>query len=299
VLCVPGSRDTQWQSGAFCLITPDCLRRQLARAVLDRLREAHFVPGGWRPVRIGGAQIDAVAVIQGVGAGKAFHYRALDCLFGLGEALAIRLEDTAGRAPQELYRQLSALKGSTPEKSRPGSIRHDIGCINAVMSLLHVSDSPENSARESAAILGDDPDAAALLQPSHLADYLTLLASTQPRERRGFEDVLTAVRGRIVAALWKDLPARGRELAAELLGSGELAQPKAGALIAAELPAGPGRHPLAAVLARSFTPADRPAEIGDVPLLLQLHGCAADPWEHAVLATSCYFEPVRPTAGAA
>jgi nucleoside diphosphate kinase len=290
---MPEWDDTQWRNSAFCLLCPDCLRRQLAAAVLGKLRDAGYVPGGWRPVRVGGKQVDGVAEIQGVGAGKAFHYRALDSLFGLGESIAIRLDDTRGRGPDEFYHQLSTLKGSTPEKSRPGSIRYDLGSVNAVMSLLHISDSPGNSARESVAILGPD---AVLLDPSHLGTYLELLASTQCREERDFEDVLTAVRGRLVAVMWQDLSDRGRQVAAGLAAAGELAQPKAGVQIAAELTAA---NPLAAVLARSFTPADGPAEIGEVPLLLQLHGQALDPWEQAVLATSCYFEPVRPTAGAA
>jgi nucleoside diphosphate kinase len=298
---VPEGCDIRWRNTAFCLITPDCLRRRLAEAVLDRLLEAGYAPGGWRPVQIGGRQIDAVAEIQGIGAGKAFHYRALDSLFVLGESLAILLVDTRDRVPDNFYRALRALKGSTPEKSKIGSIRRDLGCINAVMSLLHISDSPENSARESAAILGAGP-AAAWRETSQLGGYLSLLASTQPRESRDFSDVLTAVRGRLIAALWEDLPARGREMAAKLAGSGQLAEPEAGALIAAELPPGAAAHPLAAALARTFTPADSPtgtaAELGNVPLLLELHGCALDSWERAVLATSCYFEPVRPAADA-
>jgi hypothetical protein len=220
----------------------------------------------------------------------------------LGESLAIRLDDTRGRRPDDFYRELRTLKGSTPEKSKKGSIRHDLGCVNAVMSLLHISDSAENSASESAAILGAGP-AAAWREPSQLGGYLSLLASTQPWESRDFSGVLTAVRGRVIAALWADLPARGRELAAKLAGSGQLAEPEAGALIAAELPRAAAARPLAAVLARAFTPADGPAgtaaELGNVPLLLELHGCALDPWERAVLATSCYFEPVRPAADAA
>lgn len=296
---MPNYSDGQWRNSAFCLIAPDCLRRHLGKAVLGRLRDAGCALGGWLPVRIGGSQIDMVAAIQGVGAGKAFHYRALDSLFALGPALAVRLDDTRGRAPEDFYRELSTLKGSTPERSRPGSIRRDLGCVNAVMSLLHISDAPENSARESRAVLGSAAEPAAFLGAAELDGYLDLLISSEPREHRGFDEVLTAVRGRIIAAMWPEVPARGRRLAAELLDSGEFAQPKAGAQVAAELGARAAGDPLVMVLTRSFTPADGPAEIGDAPLLLRLRGCGLDSWEHTVLATSCYFEPVRSPAGAA
>jgi hypothetical protein len=132
---------------------------------------------------------------------------------------------------------------------------------------------------------------------STLSGYLAMLAQTQPGEVRGYAEVLTAVRGRIVAALWHQLTGAGRALATELSCQGELADPKAGARIAAELSPAAGGHPLAATLPLAFDPVGPPIDMAEVAQVLAMYGCGLDAWEYAVLATSRYFEPVRPAGG--
>ena len=286
-----------WNRSVFGLISPDALRRHLAPQILARLREAGVTPTGWRSVRIGGAQIDAVADIQKAGAGQTFRYRPLDALFAIGPALALRLQDQQERPPEQLYGDLQRLKGrTTPGASEAGTIRHDLGLINAVLSLVHLSDSPSNSAQESRVILGpvaEDPDRA-WAPADGLAGYLDALTAGLQPERRRFGDVLTAVRGRIAAALWTELTEAGRRTVADLVQRGALAEPAAGTRIAAELSPAALAHPLADVLRLPFTPGGPPVDIADVQGLLRLHGCALDTWEFVVLATSIYFEPVRP-----
>jgi nucleoside diphosphate kinase len=282
-----------WQDSVFCLISPDSVRAQRVEAILQRLRAAGFAVAGWREVRIGGRQIDAVAEIQNAGAGDTFRYRALDALFALGPAIALRLRDELPRPAAERYELLRRLKGGTPPRSVPGSIRHEVGSVNAVLSLLHISDSPANSERESAAIMGRSPSVPAFHEASSLAPYLAALGRTQPRETRGYGEVLTAVRGRIVARLWHGLGEGGRKLAGDLIERDELDQPDAGTRILGEAGDGAARHPLAPVLAHPFDPTGPPLDMADLGLLLRLHGCECDAWETAVLATSQCFEPVR------
>jgi nucleoside diphosphate kinase len=287
----------EWNRSVFGLISPDALRRHLAPHVLARLRDVGVVPTGWRSVRIGGAQIDAVADIQKAGAGQTFRYRPLDALFALGPAVALRLRDQQGRPAEQLYGDVQRIKGhTTPGAFEAGTIRHDLGLINAVLSLVHLSDSPSNSAQESRAVLGpvaDDLDPA-WAPADTLAGYLDAVTAGQQPEWRGFGDILTAVRGRIAAALWTELSEAGRQTVADLVRRGVLAEPGAGALIAAELSAAASAHPLADVLRLPFELGGPPVDMADVQGLLRLYGCALDPWEFVVLATSIYFEPVRP-----
>jgi nucleoside diphosphate kinase len=290
---------SDWSHSVFGLISPDAVRRHLAPQVLSRLEEVGVVPTGWRSVRIGGAQIDAVADIQQAGAGQTFRYRPLDALFRLGPAIALRLGDRLARTSEELYADIIRVKGRTTAGCfEPGTIRHDLGLINAVLSLVHLSDSPTNAALESRAILGAiaEESGRSWAAAETLAGYLAAAAAGHPVEGRGFTEVLSAVRARVVAVLWTELSDAGRRAFGDLTGRGALADAGAGELLAAELSAGSAHHPLAAVLRMRFDPAGAIVDIADVQDLLHLYGCALDPWEYVVLATSIYFEPVRASA---
>jgi nucleoside diphosphate kinase len=290
---IPLADGSMWQESIFCLVSPDSVRRQCVEAILQRLREAGFTAEGWLEVRLGGRQIDAVAEIQNAGAGDTFRYRALDALFALGPAIALRLHDEVPRSAAERYAVLHSLKGGTPPRSVPGSIRHEVGSVNAVLSLLHISDSPANSEQESAAMLGRSPSFPAFHEASSLIPYLSALARTQLQETRGYGEVLVGVRGRIVARLWHQLGEGGRKLAGGLIERGELDQPDAGARILAEAGKDAAGHPLAPVLAHAFDPSSPALDMAELNTLLRLHGCECDAWETVVLATSQYFEPVR------
>jgi nucleoside diphosphate kinase len=293
-----------WRDAVFCLLAPDAFRRHLAGAVLDRLVAGGLAVTGWTEVLVTDRQVDAVAQIQRVGPGQAFRYRALDAIFALGPAVALRLADTAGRSSERLYREVKQLKGaSMPADTRPGSIRYELGSVNAVLSLLHVSDTPENAARESAAILRGDPDgppADGLFgPPASLAGYLLTRQTGTPAETRGHREVVAAVRGRVAARLWPALSAAGRDEVVRLAALGELGDPPAGARIAAELTGAAAADPLAGVLRAGFESGPGAPDPDELDLVLRRHRIGLDAWERAVLATSRYFAAAAPLATAA
>lgn len=291
---MPDARTTDaaaWIDHVFCMITPDSLRRRLAWAILERFQGIGLTVAGWQLLRVTARQNDIIAAAQGAGADSTYRYRAIDALFDLGPTLALRLRDCSS-LPDEIYRRAQCLKGaSDPRDLLPGTIRHDLGALNTVMSLLHVSDSPGNSARESAVILSGI-DGPPFLDAASLGSELRLVEAGWPAEARGFRDVLSAVRSRLVASLWGLLSEKGQALAAELHQQGGLADPHAGQLLAAELGPAGEHHPLAEVLRATFDPSQPPVDMRYTADLLALHGIGLDPWEHAVLATSMYFEPV-------
>ncbi len=290
----PGLADpAAWSDHVFCLIAPDCLRRHLSGAVLRRFRDIGLCVAGWRLLRVTSRHNDTIAAIQGAGAGSTYRYRAIDALFDVGPALALRLRDESAQPSVELYAQAQRLKGAShPQDCVPGSIRHDLGAINAVMNLLHVSDSPVNSAGEAAVLLsGIDPPL--FLPAERLPSAIPIVEAGRPVETRGFPAVLTAVRARVAAALWDLLSDKGKVMAAELSGDGSLADPRAGEALAAELAPAGASHPLAAVLRIPFDPSGPLTDLRYAAGLLRLHGLGLDDWEYAVLATSLYFPPVR------
>lgn len=285
-----------WESAVFCLIGPDSVRRQLVRPILDRFAADGLHPSNWRSVEVTSAQVDAMTEANVKAAGQAYRYRCLDVLFSLGPSLALRLWDRRGRSADRLYRDCAVLKGaSDPARARPGTIRRDLGSINAVLSLLHVSDSPPDSARESLVILGSagDVQPPGWRDPGGLGQWLDLTARSRPAERRSFEDVLLAVRSRILIAL---------DDCAQL--DGIPTDPPAGWLLSTDVAALPQeslRHVdsrLVELLTASWQP-DRPQpDIDRADRLLRGIGTGLDPWERAVLATSTYFASARSTSSA-
>ncbi|HET9898232.1 MAG TPA: nucleoside-diphosphate kinase [Streptosporangiaceae bacterium] len=281
-----------WQSAVFGLLSPDAIRRQLIHRVLAYLQDAGLAVSGWQPTRVTGQQVDEVARIQHAGAGETFRYRALDALFALGPSIALRLTDNRGRQAEEFYAAAKSVKGGIPQNSPAGTLRRDLGSVNVVMSLLHLSDNPDNAAMESSVMLGPGFEDR-WLPGQELHSYTTALELTQAKETRGFNEVLAAVRGRIICSLWPYLTSAGKALAVELAQRGELADPKAGTLIAAETREPGNLRPLAELLCLAFDSSMPPVDVADVQRVLGLHRCELDPWEYAVLATSTYFEPIR------
>jgi len=299
-------RTGRWQRHVFCMLTPDCLRRHLARPVLGRFRDEGFEVVSWRLAPVSTAGIDAMSEAQNAGPGQVFRYRALDALFGLGPALSLALRDRRGRDAAEIYGTVKRLKGDArPERAAPGSLRHDLRAINVVLSLLHASDSPEASALETAILLGSpaDPSGGSLLpggQPDGLDDALDLLERGEPRELRLFPEVLAAVRARLSVALWPALSPDGRRLAVRLAEKGQLADPDAGERLRAELSTpGPaagrsgGPAGLDEILGLSFDGSRAAGAMPEIETSLRAHGIRLDAWEYAVLATSVYFPSRR------
>ncbi len=278
----------------FALICPDALARHLGVAVLDRIGQAGFAPVAWRVLWHRPADLDSFHERNITSVWKAYRYRLVDQLFAFGPVVALLVADTrpaGGRRPGS-HERLGQAKGpSDPAGSGPGTIRGDLGSINAMLSLMHCSDSPADSARESAVFAGPGglvPGACG--DPAELRTMLTLLETARPREDRGYRAVLAGLRAKILAATWEDLPRALRKTAAAMLEAGpaELTAAGRGERLAALLPE---RHPLAALLAADFTPASPGPDPERVRGLLAPAGTGLDDWESLVLATSRQFAP--------
>jgi nucleoside diphosphate kinase len=279
--------DVDWDRTAFALICPDALARHLGFAILDRVGDAGFAPVAWRVIWHRPDNLDAFHERNISQAWQAYLYRLVDQLFGFGPAIALLLEDQ--RRDPEGHGRLRAEKGpSDPARSGPGTIRGDLGSINAMLSLLHTADSPADSARESAVFTGaggfthgDEDD---------LRTVIELLALSRPRETRDYPEVVAGLRARALTAAWPELPRPMRKTAGELLAAGtaELARPESGERLACLLDQD---HPLARLLRASFTPAAPGPDPQRVAVTLATFGTGIDDWERLVLATCRRFWP--------
>ncbi|GCB47966.1 nucleoside-diphosphate kinase [Streptomyces sp. NL15-2K] len=275
------------------MVGPDAVRRQLVGEILDQFSEIGIKLLAWRSANIGPMCVDAMSETQGAAAGQTYRYRAMDALFALGPVVLLVLEDTEGRDHDSLYKAANELKGhSDPRLAASGTIRNSLGAVNVAMSLLHVSDSAAHSARE-AVLLGGAARPADYSSADRMADYLTLLRAAQAPETRLFPQALAGVRGRLLSACWGSLTENGRRLAAERAAEGRLAEAECGRLLAAELPRGGTEDQFAELLSIPFDGSEPPCDMDRVQSLLRLHSLGLDSWEHAVLATSNYFPPMR------
>jgi nucleoside diphosphate kinase len=278
-----------WQHQIFVMVSPDCLTRGLTRTVLDRLAGIGLRPLGWRFARITSHRIDRMSELQQLTAAGVYRYRTLDALFALGPALMVTLRDEQGRSADEFYAAAKALKGDAdPTRAQPGSIRHDLGAMNTVLNLLHISDSPDAAATECTTLAGSDP---ALFQSTGLGELLDLLESRRP-ETRGFTDVLSALRAQLLAAVWGDISASARARVTRLTRDGALGDPTTGKALADAL-RGQGVRPAETVevLGWGFDGTLPRADMDCVARVFAGHGLDLDPWERVVLTTSAVFPP--------
>jgi nucleoside diphosphate kinase len=277
----------------FALICPDALARHLGIAVLDRIATAGFAPVAWRVLWHRPAGLDSFHERNITSVWKAYRYRLVDQLFAFGPVIAMLVADAhpVGDRHQSSHERLGLAKGpSDPAGSGPGTIRGDLGSINAMLSLMHCSDSAADSARESSVFAG--PGGLTYGDEGELRMMLGLLETSRPREDRRHREVLAGLRARTLAAAWEDLPRPVRKTAGAMLEAGiaELAVPGSGERLAALLP---GRHPLAALLGADFTPCSPGPDPERVSVLLATFGAGIDDWESLVLATSRRFPPRR------
>jgi nucleoside diphosphate kinase len=293
---MPATDDVSfWTNRVLCLLGPDCLRRHLTRPVLDRFAAIGLRPAGWHLAQVSASRLDRMAELQNAGAGQVYRYRALDALFALGPALMVILADERQRPAEQLYAAVKEVKGNAdPRKSVAGTIRHDLGAINVVLSLLHASDGPEQAMIESGVLAaGVTPEQ--FRAAGDIGRLVEIIEATQPMETRAFAEVLAGVRGRVVAQLWPALTAAGRELAAGLASTGGLAGPDAGERLAGhiDLACDGSLRTLVDVLRAPFDGARTQPDMVAVERILGLSGLALDTWELAVLTTSTYFPPAR------
>lgn len=281
------------------MIMPDALARHLALAVLDRVEALGLVPWRYRLVEPGPREIDRLYEPHIGFVWKTYQYRALDVAFRLGPAVAILLRDVE-TSNGEGHARLEAAKGAGDvHRASLESIRRSLGCINVLLSLFHSSDTPYDAERETPiffpAAAAGRRDGDGLGEPGEtLRDFCRLLALERPREERLFDDVLAALRLKIVAAQWEALSREGRRLAGELEAGGveALAARGAGAALAAHLR--PAADPdLVACLACEFEPGAPRIDPDTTWRVLDRHRIRTDTWERVVLATSMDFAPFR------
>lgn len=277
----------------FTLICPDALARHLGVAVLKRIESAGFAPVAWRVLWHRPADLDSFHEQNITRVWEAYRYRLIDQLFAFGPTVALLVADQhpSGNGQQSSHDRLRLAKGpSDPASSGPGSIRGDLGSINAILSLMHCADSAADSVTESRVFAG--PGGFTRGDQGELRTLLGLLETSRQREERGYREVLAGLRARALAAAWEDLPRPVRKTAGVMLaaGAGELAAPGSGERLAALLP---DAHPLAALLGADFTPRSPGPGLERVSALLATLGTGVDDWESLVLATSRRFAPRR------
>lgn len=299
----------QWDRHVFSLIMPDAFSRQVAGAIVERLGSAGFVVRYSRLLRVAPEQLDEVNAANIKHHWDSYRYRLLDRLFLSGPVLALVYEDISGRV-EDSHSRLKQLKGATdPRLAAAGTIRRDLGGINAMLALMHAADTPDRSLLEARLFLGEsvvDTDAppfgsaAAGTDSSSTEAVLALLAAAPP-ERRGFDEVLHGHRAQVLAAAWSDLTPAGRSLAQDALGPlGPaatisplgLADDEIGPKLAETLRSGTA-HPAYDLLRAGWQPglfglAERDLRRAQATLELP-----ADPWADLVLLTSAQFAPRR------
>ncbi|WP_170067978.1 nucleoside-diphosphate kinase [Lentzea guizhouensis] len=178
----------------FVLLGPDAVARQLGVPILDRLEAAGFTAVRWQLICRRPSDLDTFHAVNIDKHWKGYLYRLVDRLFAYGPFMAL---DVAGS-----HEELRALKGSSdPAQAAPGTIRGDLGTINVVLALMHSSDTPADSERESAVFVPDGFAGEGDPRP-----VLKTLARGGVAETRGFDEVLVGLRSRIEAALWHEEP---------------------------------------------------------------------------------------------
>lgn len=283
-----------WRSALFSVIGPDAVRRHLARPIVERYRQEGLTVAGWQSSLITPVLLDGVYEENLVSSPDAYRYRALDAKYALGPSIALRLAPPQddNRDISYWYRYIKTVKGaSAPANAEPGCIRHELGAINTVLSLVHASDSPWHAARESTILL--DGKADSWRPRSSLSGFLDLCEAHWRRESRGFLEVLSELRAGILVQLWQSLSSEGQQLASRLVRADQLALPDAGERIRAHLVDWRAGHALPDVLAARFDPSTAPRDISAVERALAGAGLALDDWSRTVLDTSMFFEPRR------
>lgn len=284
-----------WTQAMFCLVTPDALRRHLLRPIVERLRSESLTITAFRVTDISTVHMDGMYEAHLVNTADAYRYRALDARMALGPAVAMRLLPPADGTPIESwYARLKEIKGaSAPAESRPGSLRHDLGAVNTILSLLHCSDSPEFAGREADLMLGGPAQTLPWQDGSSMDGLVDVTEAMQDKETRGFCEIVTELRASIVFRLWEAFDGDGRALAVKLIGMAALCSRDAGDQLREHLPAAAQEMPLAEILRLPFDPSGPPADLSWVRRQLASAGIALDDWSEAVLVSSMYFAPRR------
>lgn len=287
--------DVDWDTTVFGLICPDAIARHLAGPIARRIADEGFAPLAWKCFWHRPSGIDAYFERNITQVWRAYIYRLADRVFDSGPTIAVLWRDVRPAGSNDSrgsHGRLRELKGSSePAKTKPGTIRGDLGSINVSLGLMHSADSAADSRREAEVFVGRHEFPAGQ-DPAELPALLSMLEAIRPAELRGFDEVLAGLRARIIGVLWPELPVEARELADKLRACGvaALAAAGAGAQLADHLPA---NHPLGPVLRCDFVEGAPGVDIDRAGALLRAYGSDLDTWEDLVLATSMRFAPRR------
>jgi nucleoside diphosphate kinase len=284
-----------WTRELFSLMTPDAVRRHLLRPILARFRAEGLTVAAFHVTDITPVRMDGMYEAHLVNTADAYRYRALDARMALGPAVALRLTPPDDGAPvEDWYARVKQIKGaSSPAESRPGSLRHDLGAVNTILSLLHCSDSPAYARREADIMLGGPAHSLRWQDGAALDPLVEVMEAMVAKEERGFCEILTEVRSGIAFRLWDALDDEGRALAGKLIGTATLCAPDAGDRLRGHLAGGVRSGPLAEILAAPFDPSAPPVDVPWVRRHLAGAAIPLDDWSEAVLGSSMYFAPRR------
>lgn len=287
--------DVDWKSTVFLLIGPDAVARHLAGPILERAAGIGLTPAWYHVLPFPHPDLDRLYEHHIRDVWDAYRFRLVDLLFAFGPMVAVLLRDDGGDG--DPHHRFKRIKGdSDPAKAAPGTIRHDLGSINVTMSLVHASDSPEAAATEVPHFLdGAVPVAAAAGD----VEKLCRLMAPGPAETRGFDEVLSGVRAKVIAAAWADIDSTGRDVVLQTVAGGDLlplAAPGFGARVVSHLRGGDA-HPAATMLEGEFVPGERRLDVSRLRSLAGGLGVTIDRWEELVLTTSTTWAPRRSHGG--
>jgi nucleoside diphosphate kinase len=287
-----------WSRHIFSLIMPDAITRHLHLPIVDRMAGAGFVVRFAKVMRVRPELLDELNAVNIKRKWDSYRYRLLDKLFLFGPVIALVCEDVSGGA-EDSHVRAKRLKGATdPRFAADGTIRRDLGGINAMLAFMHAADTPERSLFESRLFLGEGAVPQDYPLEGSAADgtdwdsarVLFELLAYGAAEHRCFDAVVHDLRAAALAVSWDDLSPAGRKLAA--CNKDFLAGDSLGAELADTLRLG-SRHPAHGLLRAVWQPGGHSLTERDLLRARAALELPADPWADMVLLTSSAFAPRR------
>jgi nucleoside diphosphate kinase len=279
---------------------PDAITQHVHADIVERMRGAAFVVRYASLVRVRPEHLDEVNAANIKHKWDSYHYRLLDRLFTYGPVIAVVYEDVSD-SDEDPHARAKRLKGATdPRAAAAGTIRRDLGGINAMLALMHAADTPARSLLEARLFLGesvvadDSPLHGSASSGTDWTDARLLfeLLGSPPVDRRGFDEVLHGHRAAVLAAAWDDLTPAGRALAAAGMDQQDLADDMIGPKLAETLRYRAG-HPAHELLRAGWQPGLFAPTERDLRRWAAALELPPDPWAEMVLLTSAAFAPRR------
>lgn len=136
---------------ALVMLKSDAVRQRLTGPVLRWLAARGFAPVRYRELDLTPSLRSQLYETTRTGGKLDWELNAV--LYTMAPVRAILLIHDGDDAPGRLSGEL---KGSfLPSRTRPGTLRHDIGALNPICNLVHAADDDERVGRESEVLFGD------------------------------------------------------------------------------------------------------------------------------------------------